>query len=347
MMSVYSFLRDLIGAGKTAALAVILETKGSAPLAAGASVLFSGHGLLCGTVGGGVLEATAEKKARRALKKKQALVLDFKLDEGPSSEEGALCGGQVKVLIDPRPDRDRAVWLRMGRCREARRPGLLATHLLQKKNGQTAIRRHWLAGPTSAALKLPPPFSVFREHIEAALRDGRIRFLERPPESLFIEPWTPPPRLIIAGAGHIGQAVSRLGGILDFEVTVVDDRLEYANRKRFPEAARIIVEDIGRAVKGQPLGRDAYLVIVTRGHARDADALRAAVRREAAYIGMIGSRRKVRLMRRFFLERGWATPRQWARVHTPIGLPIGSQTVAEIAVSIAAELVKVRKEQNT
>ncbi len=346
MMSVYSFLRDLIEAGKTAALAVILEAKGSAPQEAGASALFSGRGLLCGTVGGGILEATAEKNARRALKKKQALVFDFKLDEGPSAEEGALCGGEVKVLIDPGPDRDRAVWLRMGRSQEARRPGLLATHLLQKKNGQTAIRRHWLAGPTSARLKLPPPFSFFQEDIQAVLRDGRIRFLERPPESLFIEPWTPPPRLIIAGAGHIGQAVSRLGGMLDFEVTVVDDRLEYANRKRFPEAARIIVEDIGRAVEGQPLGRDAYLVIVTRGHARDADALRAAVRRKAAYIGMIGSRRKVRLMRRLFLERGWATPRQWARVHTPIGLPIGSQTVAEIAVSIAAELVKVRQEQN-
>lgn len=343
-MSVYSFLRDLIEAEKTAALAVILEATGSAPQVAGASALFSGRGLLCGTVGGGVLEATAEKKARRALTNKKALVFDFKLDEGPSEEEGALCGGGVKVLIDPRPDRDRAVWLRMGRSQEARRPGLLATHLLQKKNGQTAIRRHWLAGPTSAHLKLPPPFSFFQEDIRTALRDGRIRFLERPPESLFIEPWTPPPRLIIAGAGHIGQAVSRLGGILDFEVTVVDDRLEYANRKRFPEAARIIVEDIGRAVEGQPLGRDAYLVIVTRGHARDADALRAAVRREAAYIGMIGSRRKVRLMRRLFLERGWATPRQWSRVHTPIGLPIGSQTVAEIAVSIAAELVKVRGE---
>jgi xanthine dehydrogenase accessory factor len=346
MISVYSFLRDLIGAGKTAALAVILEAKGSAPQAAGASALFSGRGLLCGTVGGGVLEATAEKKARWALRQKQALAFDFKLDEGPSEEEGALCGGEVKVLIDPRPDRDRAVWLRMGRSQEARRPGLLATHLLQKKNGQTTIRRHWLAGPTSARLKLSPPFSFFGEYIQAALRDGRIRFLERPPESLFIEPWTPPPRLIIAGAGHIGQAVSRLGGMLDFEVTVIDDRPEYANAKRFPEADRIVARDIGRAVRETPLGADAYLVIVTRGHARDADALKAAIKRPAAYVGMIGSRRKVRLMRRLFLERGWATPRQWARVHTPIGLPIGSQTVAEIAVSIAAELVKVRQEQN-
>jgi xanthine dehydrogenase accessory factor len=132
--------------------------------------------------------------------------------------------------------------------------------------------------------------------------------------------------------------------MLDFEVTVIDDRPEYANAKRFPEAAKIIVADIGRAVRETPLGADAYLVIVTRGHSRDADALRAAVKRPAAYVGMIGSRRKVRLLRRLFLERGWATPGQWARVHTPIGLPIGSRTVAEIAVSISAELVKIRRE---
>ena len=344
MKKTYEFLFDRIAAGLPAALAVVLETRGSAPQAAGASALFSGRGLLCGTVGGGVLEATAEKKARRALRQKQALVLDFKLDEGPSAEEGALCGGEVKVFIDPRPDKDRAVWLRMGRSREARQPGLLATHLLLKKNGKVIIQRLWLEKPASGRPKLQPPFSTFRKEIMAAGKDGRIRFAERPPAGLFLEPWSPPPRLIIAGAGHIGQAVGRLGTMLDFEVTVIDDRPEYANAKRFPEAAKIIVADIGRAVRETPLGADAYLVIVTRGHSRDADALRAAVKRPAAYVGMIGSRRKVRLLRRLFLERGWATPGQWARVHTPIGLPIGSRTVAEIAVSISAELVKIRRE---
>jgi len=346
MKKTYGILFDRITAGLPAALAVVLKTRGSAPQAAGASALFSGRGLLCGTVGGGVLEATAEKKARRALRQKQALVLDFKLDEGPSAEEGALCGGEVKVLIDPRPDKDRAVWLRMGRSREARQPGLLATHLLLKKNGKVIIQRLWLERPASGRPKLQPPFSTFRKEIMAAGKDGRIRFAERPPAGLFLEPWSPPPRLIIAGAGHIGQAVGRLGTMLDFEVTVIDDRPEYANAKRFPEAAKIIVADIGRAVRETPLGADAYLVIVTRGHARDADALRAAVKRPAAYVGMIGSRRKVRLLRRLFLERGWATPGQWARIHTPIGLPIGSRTVAEIAVSISAELVKIRRTQS-
>jgi xanthine dehydrogenase accessory factor len=346
MMSVYSFLRDLIEAGKTAALAVILEAKGSAPQAAGASALFSGRGLLCGTVGGGVLEATAEKKGRQALRNRQPAVFDFQLDRGLSEDDGTLCGGEVKVLIDPRPDKDRAVWLRMGRSQEARQPGLLATHLLLKKNGKMTIQRLWLERPASGKPMLRPPFSTFRKEIMAAAREGRIWFVEQPLAGLFLEPWSPPPRLIIAGAGHIGQAVSRLGGMLDFEVTVIDDRPEYANAKRFPEAAKIIVDDIGRAVRKTPLGADAYLVIVTRGHARDADALKAAVKRPAAYVGMIGSRRKVRLLRRLFLERSWATPGQWARIHAPIGLPIGSRTVAEIAISITGELVKIRRKQS-
>jgi xanthine dehydrogenase accessory factor len=346
MKNTYSELERRLSAGQSAALAVILRAEGSVPQEAGAAALFSRKGLIQGTIGGGILEATVEKEAGRALRQKKALLVDFKLEESPAAEEGVLCGGEVKVLIDPKPDKDRAIWQRMRRFREARRPGLLATHLLRQKNGQTAVRRHWLAAPTSAALKPPAPLASFRKDILASWREGRIRFVEDPTGSLFLEPRTPLPRLIIAGAGHIGQALSRLGAMLDFEVTVIDDRPEYANAKRFPLADRIIVNDIGRTVRETLLGADAYLVIVTRGHARDAAALRAAIKRPAAYIGMIGSGRKVHLMRRLFLERGWATTAQWTRVHTPIGLPIGSRTVAEIAVSIAAELVKIKREQS-
>ncbi len=158
----------------------------------------------------------------------------------------------------------------------------------------------------------------------------------------FLEPQAPLPRLVIAGAGHIGQALSGLGSLLDFEVTVIDDRSDFASRDRFPEADALIVEDIGRAIQELPLGPDSYVVIVTRGHARDADALRASIGRGAAYIGMIGSKRKVALMRENFVRNGWAKESDLDLVHSPVGLQIGSKTVGEIAVSIAAELVLVR-----
>jgi xanthine dehydrogenase accessory factor len=126
-------------------------------------------------------------------------------------------------------------------------------------------------------------------------------------------------------------------------VTVVDDRVEFANRERFPEAERIIVADPGAYLRALPLSRTDHVVIVTRGHRGDEEALRACIRRRPAYLGMIGSRRKIDLMRERFLRSGAATEKQWARVHGPIGLPIGSRTVEEIAVSIVAELVRERR----
>jgi xanthine dehydrogenase accessory factor len=138
--------------------------------------------------------------------------------------------------------------------------------------------------------------------------------------------------------------VAHLGKLLDFEVIVIDDRPEYANRVRFPDADRILVSDIGAAVRRFPISSDTYIVIVTRGHARDEEALRACIKRRAGYIGMIGSRRKVGLMRGKFLRRGWAAAAEFDKVHSPIGMGIHSQTVQEIAVSIAAELVSVRNQ---
>jgi xanthine dehydrogenase accessory factor len=148
--------------------------------------------------------------------------------------------------------------------------------------------------------------------------------------------------MLIAGAGHLGQALARQADWLGFEVTVIDDRAEFACRERFREGAALIVGDIGRAVREFPISTDTYVIIVTRGHGHDAEALRACIHSSAAYIGMIGSRNKVALMREHFLREGWASSEEWDRIHAPIGLKIGSRTVEEIAVSIAAELTQVR-----
>jgi len=163
---------------------------------------------------------------------------------------------------------------------------------------------------------------------------------------LFLEPIFPFPSLIIAGAGHVGQAVAHLGSLLDFEVTVIDDRPEYCNNKRIPDADHFIIEDIGKAIHKIPKTPDTYIVIVTRAHRNDSDALRECINSEAAYIGMIGSKRKIRLTREKFLEKGWATPFQFNRIHAPIGMEIGSKTVQEIAVSICAQLILVRRQKH-
>jgi xanthine dehydrogenase accessory factor len=158
----------------------------------------------------------------------------------------------------------------------------------------------------------------------------------------FLEHIKPKLRLIIAGGGHIGQALAHLASLLEFEVTVVDDRSEFANTSIFPDADHLVVKDIGSAMSEMEYGPDSYVVIVTRGHRQDGEALKACIGSGAAYIGMIGSSHKVGIMKKLFISEQWASREQWASLHTPIGLNIGSQTVQEIAMSIAAQLVEVR-----
>ena len=202
--------------------------------------------------------------------------------------------------------------------------------------------REWLPETDFSGPSRPHAGTIGPPDLARVLADGRPELFKTGDFSVFAEPVWPLPRLIIAGAGHVGKALARLGNLLDFEVTVIDDRPEFASKENVPEADGIVVGDIAAAVKAAPDSPENYFVIVTRGHRNDAEALRAAIGRGAAYVGMIGSRTKVDLMRREFLDKGWATAEEWGRVRAPIGLEIGSKTVEEIAVSIAAELVRVR-----
>jgi xanthine dehydrogenase accessory factor len=176
-------------------------------------------------------------------------------------------------------------------------------------------------------------------------RSDYKRFTQIPEDRdvmVYLEPVLPPPHLIIAGAGHIGKALTHLGKLLDFEVTVIDQRAEYANRANIPDADHLVADDIGQAMQKLKKTPDTYIVIVTHGHKHDADALRACIGSGAAYVGMIGSRKKISLMRKNSIEEKWATPRQWEQIHAPIGLPIRSESEQEIAIRIAAQLVLVR-----
>ena len=200
--------------------------------------------------------------------------------------------------------------------------------------------------PSPGPGKAGAPVAVGPAILAAALEDGRPRLVKSEGRLIFLEPVRPLPRLIIAGAGHVGRAVARLGSLLDWSVTVIDDRPEFANVDNVPEADEVVVGDIGESVRRIEDSPENYFVIVTRGHQKDAEALRAAIGRPAAYIGMIGSRRKIEILHGEFLENGWATADTWAKVHAPIGVEIGSKTVEEIAVSIAAELVLVRSKRS-
>ena len=160
---------------------------------------------------------------------------------------------------------------------------------------------------------------------------------------VFIEPLEPPPALYIFGAGHVGYYLARAASEAGFEVNVVDDRAAFANTERFPFAHSVVVEDIPTWLAQTTLPASAYAVIVTRGHRNDLDALEALAARELRYLGLIGSRAKVARIYDQLLGGNRATLEQLSRVHAPIGFDIGAVTPQEIAISIVAELIAIRR----
>jgi xanthine dehydrogenase accessory factor len=158
---------------------------------------------------------------------------------------------------------------------------------------------------------------------------------------VFIEPVEASPEVFVFGAGHVGAFLARLAHEVGFRVHVIDDREKFADTARFAPGTDVVVADIPEWLRGHTLPRTAYAVIVTRGHRHDLDALRALATAPLRYVGLIGSRAKVR--RIFDALRGEGLPDEsLARVHAPIGLDIGAITPQEIAVSILAELIAVR-----
>jgi len=159
---------------------------------------------------------------------------------------------------------------------------------------------------------------------------------------VFIDPVTPTPRVCIVGAGHVGYHTAQLAATVGFRVVVVDDRASFADPSRFPTAERVDVADIPEWLRTADVGPRDYLVIVTRGHREDLDALRAALSRDTAYVGLIGSKAKIaRLYARLGTEGGDRSA--MTRVHAPIGLDLGAISPEEIAVSIVAELIAHRR----
>jgi xanthine dehydrogenase accessory factor len=157
-----------------------------------------------------------------------------------------------------------------------------------------------------------------------------------------IDPLEPTPRLFVIGAGHVGWHLGRIAAGAGFRVQIVDDREKFANQERFPDAEAVIVEPIPEWLHRTEIPSSAYVVVVTRGHTHDLDAMRALAARDLRYLGLIGSRAKVSRIFACLLEEGMPSE-CLTRVHAPIGLDIGAVSPAEIAISIMAELVAIRR----
>lgn len=338
-------LLQALAAGGQLIYCRLVETRGSTPQKAGAAMLVFADGSQAGTLGGGCVEAEVKRRSLGLLADGNAEIVDFQLDRDYGWDDGLICGGRMHVLAQP---------LR----------SLADAHYFQALDGLLAtgagVMEAVAFDPQKSGVVAPSCY-LFDEHARLVATDlgakasqtaapqsvlDNLPELARRPRASAVQgvaylPVLPRCRLLIVGGGHIGQAVGALASDLEFDVWVVDDRRDFVSPERFPRAQRRIQGEIGPTLKDLEITPNTYCIIVTRGHQHDEVALFHLAERGARYVGLIGSRRKIKLI---FddLEAEGISPESLARVYAPLGIDIGSQTVPEIAVSILAELIAHR-----
>ncbi len=304
---VFQALADAARRGERVALALISGVKGSSPQKVGAKALFFPDGRIHGTLGGGCLEAEIQHRALDSLRTGESASFDLLLDHDFGWDDGLICGGKVFGLILPNAiDAGADFWSKL------------------------------------AARKSSITWGVTRDFTVELFPNSALRT----PHSAFLysETIAPPCELWIAGAGHIAQAVAPLALQLDFNVYVFDDRPALANHHYFPREVHLQVDAWEKLTLLSPPPVPSFALIVTRGHRHDALVLKDWIHKPFLFLGMIGSARKACIIFEHFLEEKIATPEQMKRVACPIGIPIKSQSVQEIAVSIMAQFIEKRAE---
>jgi xanthine dehydrogenase accessory factor len=335
---IYEQLAGLLERQEKLAFAVLVETKGSTPQKCGAKAIFLPNGRVLGTLGGGCLEAETRQKALRALETGEPFTFKAVLDDDFGWDDGLICGGAVQTFVQPHPN-SREVWRALLAKPETRERRMLVTVISGEHTGKRAL----LAGDRLIVADDLPPDVVSQLGNKSA---ELLREPEPEPTSsgnIYFEPILPKPTLVIFGGGHVGAAVGKLAGWSGFQVVAVDDRPSFANKERFPDAKQVIVDDPAKVAKELRIDEDTYMCVVTRGHRHDAVVLKEVIHSKAAYIGMIGSKRKVRTVMEGFIAEGVCTAEDFRRVHSPMGVAIRSITVEEIAVSVVAELIASRR----
>lgn len=351
MEDIYREIKRLRTDREKAVLATVITKLGSAPREKGAKLLVREDGSSIGSISGGCVEAETWQEAMQVMQTGESKVIGFHLTEKEAVESGLICGGRIEVYLEP-------LW--MDYASEEGDIFEEITHILSREGRvflATAIKREASKGQEKILIRQEGSTlgslgdklldnSIITHTREMIGKEEPVLVTIKNSQNkeceIYLEPILPTPILFIFGGGHISLPLARIAKIVGFKVAVIDDRELYANKDRFPEADEIYPLEFEKFFEQFELSPRAYIVIVTRGHLHDELVLEKALKTEAAYIGMIGSKRKVRytydnLMRKEITEE------QLSRVHAPIGLDIKAETPEEIAISIMAEIIKIRR----
>ena len=330
-MSIYDSVARYLDEGKKGMVATVVYKAGAAPREEGAKMFVGEDQKFYGTIGGGRLEAEVIDEALKSMNTTVARLIHIRMDAKAVADEGMLCGGNVDVLLEPVLDKHKEIYEGIGECEKQGIGAVLVTRFKKTPIQKSLINRNGVVWGDD----------IGKDEI-AELRDfwneNRVRFVN---DDTVVEPLLALANLYIFGAGHVSQFLSKVAKMVDFNVTIIDDRAEFANRERFPEADNIFVEDFNDVFNHLDFSLKPYLVIVTRGHSHDALVLEKSIEQPTRYIGMIGSKRKIRMVLDYLREKG-VKKAILESVHAPIGIDISSETPQEIAISIVAELIQIR-----
>lgn len=352
MKKIYQKIVESFQNDTSSVLATIIEQAGPSPRGIGTKCLIMQDGSFIGTIGGGVVEAKTISAAMKVFDTGIPVRLSFSLKGSDVADTDMLCGGDMQVFLEPvsakylsYPSIIEKVMKIIGRGGA----GLLATVINENQWQQDAAPKIFLEkrgkpiGSFTGAREIEDILMAKMDGILDArlplilsLRDDSGNQVE-----IFAEPIIADPFLYVFGGGHVSSQVVPLASRIGFQVVVIDDRQEFADAKNFPDAKEVHKFPFDGVMDRLAVDESSYLVIVTRGHIHDKDVLAQALKTDARYIGMIGSSRKRNIIYEKLIEEGF-TRKELSGVHSPIGLEIGAETPEEIAISIVAELIKVR-----
>jgi len=352
MEDVYAKAAELLSRNEPSVLATIIRLTGSGPRGTGTKFLILGDGSYVGTIGGGLLEARVLAAAKRVFSARAPMRLSLNLMGKDVAETDMICGGDVDIFLEPLSAEDQDQIQSFRKILDIQKrggTGLLVTVVTTDRWQKDRVPRLFLlpgSGPIGSLPGLKAATEEIAKNMTLLLKQREPRLVISRDDlggsvELFVEPILADPILYIFGGGHVSAQIIPLASRVGFKVEVIDDRPEFADPAKFPDAAKVHQFPFEGVLGKIPVNESSYLVIVTRGHIHDKTVLEQCLKTKAKYIGMIGSRRKKARIYEKLLEEGF-TKSDLDRVHAPIGLGIGAETPEEIAVSIVAELIQVR-----
>ena len=346
MTSVFAVATEEARAKRDFVLATVVNTWGSTPQKSGARLLVRQDGSGVGTLGGGCVEGDIWFEAKELLTRGgSAKMRDYTLNEDLAAKDGLVCGGTMRFLIEPIRNDDSKFYELVLKASSGGMPVAIANVVASGALSKVQAGARMLLREDGSRIGTMGDQELDRLAFNKArnlMAMGKCEYvIDDSGVEYFIEARTTPPTLVLIGGGHVSKAVATLGHTVGMRTVVFDDREEFSNKERFPNADLTVVGKYADGFDNLSLNPNSFIVIATRGHRHDVDATASAMRTSVSYIGLLGSRRKSILIFEDLLKQGFSES-EIRQVRSPMGLDIGARTPEEIAVSIIAEILAFR-----